>query len=403
MRWEHELAFVDCRVHRLPGHRRWSYPLGDVGEGLEDAECGLEEQGSELLGVIPRAVLEADLPAPAPRRRPAVAPGVLVSVLAHALFLVLAVLAQGQFGEAPPEAVLLVELMDLPGGGDGSGGGGAGAVETPGAPAPAPLQAARPAAPPPPTATSLPAPPAPKPRAEVRPSPARPAPAKGTLAKDKPVKDTPAKAQAEAPRPEPAAVPIQDDNAPPEPTPPPTAPRRGQAQAESGQAESGQAADSSQAAPAGPERTAAAPGLAVLPTGGGQPGEGSDSRAGGLALGPAGKAGRAGDGLGGAGLGAGSGSGQPVDRMPRVLEQVKPRYPSMAKRLNKSGVVTLRFLVDARGVPGQLTVVEAPPGGFFEESALEAVARWRFEPAKRQGRNVEAWMILPVRFVLEKS
>ncbi|MBI4246818.1 MAG: TonB family protein, partial [Candidatus Rokubacteria bacterium] len=32
--------------------------------------------------------------------------------------------------------------------------------------------------------------------------------------------------------------------------------------------------------------------------------------------------------------------------------------------------------------------------------AGEAVQRWRFEPARQAGQAVDAWIVLPVRFVL---
>jgi len=81
---------------------------------------------------------------------------------------------------------------------------------------------------------------------------------------------------------------------------------------------------------------------------------------------------------------------------------VKPLYPEHARRQHKTGVVTLKFLVDVEGRVHQPSVVEAYPRGVFEESALAAIARWRFAPAMRQGRPVATWLMLPVRFTLEQ-
>jgi protein TonB len=36
----------------------------------------------------------------------------------------------------------------------------------------------------------------------------------------------------------------------------------------------------------------------------------------------------------------------------------------------------------------------------LDESALEAVRTWRFEPARRNGVPVRAWAIVPVEFKL---
>lgn len=115
----------------------------------------------------------------------------------------------------------------------------------------------------------------------------------------------------------------------------------------------------------------------------------------------------AGSGIGGtaggvSGGAAGGTDGGKLDSLPRIVEKVKPTYPEHARRTHRTGVVTLKFLVDAEGRVHQASVVEASPQGLFEESALSAIARWRFAPAMRQGRPVPTWLILPVRFTLEK-
>jgi len=108
-----------------------------------------------------------------------------------------------------------------------------------------------------------------------------------------------------------------------------------------------------------------------------------------------------GSGRGAGGMSGGAGGGA-VDQVPRILEKVKPLYPEHARRQHKTGVVTLKFQVDAEGRVHQPSVVEALPQGVFEESALGAIVRWRFAPAMRQGRPVPTWLILPVRFTLEQ-
>ncbi len=109
--------------------------------------------------------------------------------------------------------------------------------------------------------------------------------------------------------------------------------------------------------------------------------------------------------MGGAASGSNAGGGSAggsLDRLPRIIEKVKPQYPEQARRQHKTGVVTLKFLVDAEGRVLTPSVVEASPPGLFEESALAAVANWRFAPAMRQGKAVSTWLILPVRFTLEQ-
>lgn len=114
----------------------------------------------------------------------------------------------------------------------------------------------------------------------------------------------------------------------------------------------------------------------------------------------------------GAGGGAGTGSGQSVgngtgqgglavDRMPVAVRKVKPVYPMDARRRGISGQVVLRLYVDAEGGVREVRVQAAEPAGVFEEKAVEAARKWRFEPAVFKGAPVGVWMTLPVRFALD--
>lgn len=144
------------------------------------------------------------------------------------------------------------------------------------------------------------------------------------------------------------------------------------------------------------------------------------ARAAGAAVG-AGQGGGSADGPGGAkgGLGGGSGGGQGtgrgaatgpgagqggrvVERMPAPLRTVKPRYPLAARRAGQEGQVLLRLFVDAEGRVGQVAVLKADPEGVFEEAAVEAVRKWRFNPAMNKGAALGMWLTLPVRFALER-
>ncbi|ADP85297.1 energy transducer TonB [Nitratidesulfovibrio vulgaris] len=89
-----------------------------------------------------------------------------------------------------------------------------------------------------------------------------------------------------------------------------------------------------------------------------------------------------------------------VDAPPSVCSKVPPDYPRRARRTGTEGRVVLRLLVHENGAPGHLSVVESTPPGIFDQSAMEAVARWRFAPGRREGRAVPTWVLLPVRFDL---
>ncbi|MDQ7836276.1 MAG: energy transducer TonB [Humidesulfovibrio sp.] len=87
--------------------------------------------------------------------------------------------------------------------------------------------------------------------------------------------------------------------------------------------------------------------------------------------------------------------------MPVAVKRVKPFYPMDARRRGISGQVTLRLFVDAEGGVREVQVQAAEPAGVFEEKAVEAARKWRFEPAVFKGAPVGIWMTLPVRFALD--
>lgn len=80
--------------------------------------------------------------------------------------------------------------------------------------------------------------------------------------------------------------------------------------------------------------------------------------------------------------------------------QTKPEYPESARRAGIAGVTRLRFEVLATGEVGRVLVDESAGSVELDRSAIEAVERWRFEPARRGDTPVTVWVTLPVRFEL---
>ena len=79
---------------------------------------------------------------------------------------------------------------------------------------------------------------------------------------------------------------------------------------------------------------------------------------------------------------------------------VKPVYPFAAKQAKMSGVVHVRVVVQEDGTVGEASIVRSsPPGVGFEDSALDAVKRWRFKPALREGDPVAASILVKVDFL----
>ena len=85
-----------------------------------------------------------------------------------------------------------------------------------------------------------------------------------------------------------------------------------------------------------------------------------------------------------------------------LRSSVKPNYPEPALERGTEGWVDLVFTVRADGRIADVSVSAAEPAGIFEQSAMAAVRRWRYEPVKREGRAVEQRARLRLRFTIEK-
>ncbi|MFW6092566.1 MAG: energy transducer TonB [Pseudomonadota bacterium] len=69
----------------------------------------------------------------------------------------------------------------------------------------------------------------------------------------------------------------------------------------------------------------------------------------------------------------------------KVVSSVGPVYPPDAKAEGIEGHVLVRYDVGVEGRVRNVRVVEASPPGVFDESARQAVSRWRFQPPTEAG------------------
>lgn len=89
------------------------------------------------------------------------------------------------------------------------------------------------------------------------------------------------------------------------------------------------------------------------------------------------------------------------DAMPIV--RVNPEYPPSAIRSETEGWVRVRFSVTAAGTVRDVVVVGSEPGTVFDQAALNAVERWRYNPRVEEGVAVErVGLETLLRFELEK-
>lgn len=69
----------------------------------------------------------------------------------------------------------------------------------------------------------------------------------------------------------------------------------------------------------------------------------------------------------------------PAPVLPRLLSDSPPRYPAAALNRRLEGHVQLAFTIQPDGHVSDARLLSAQPQGVFDEAALAAASRWRFE------------------------
>lgn len=90
-----------------------------------------------------------------------------------------------------------------------------------------------------------------------------------------------------------------------------------------------------------------------------------------------------------------------ADEPPEATKVVKPKYPKAARGQDIGGVVVVEFLIDETGRAQGLRVVQSVPG--FDEAAVECVTKWRFKPARKNGKPVPVLVRAPVEFTRHRG
>jgi protein TonB len=98
-----------------------------------------------------------------------------------------------------------------------------------------------------------------------------------------------------------------------------------------------------------------------------------------------------------------AGGGGPVGVKLKRIRNASPEYPQKALDAKISGSVTVEFIVDLKGTPRDAHVLESTPPGVFDSAALNAVARWRFEPVIVNNVPTEVPTRTLIRFELPKQ
>ncbi len=88
-----------------------------------------------------------------------------------------------------------------------------------------------------------------------------------------------------------------------------------------------------------------------------------------------------------------------VDSAPSIVRKVDPEYSEKARKAKLNGTVLLRIVIDTNGKVARTAVVRGLGMG-LDQKAIEAVLRWKFQPALKNGTPVAVIAMVEVNFHL---
>jgi periplasmic protein TonB len=91
------------------------------------------------------------------------------------------------------------------------------------------------------------------------------------------------------------------------------------------------------------------------------------------------------------------------DYKAEYLNNPKPPYPLVARRLGYQGKVILHVEVLAEGRAGQIHLDSSSGHDMLDNAAIQTVRSWHFTPARHLGQPVTQWFLIPINFFLESK
>ena len=83
------------------------------------------------------------------------------------------------------------------------------------------------------------------------------------------------------------------------------------------------------------------------------------------------------------------------------LQNPKPSYPSLSKRLGEQGTVLIQVLIGVDGNAQKGEIKKSSGFDRLDQAALTTVLKWRYVPGKRAGVVEAMWFTVPIAFALE--
>ncbi len=87
----------------------------------------------------------------------------------------------------------------------------------------------------------------------------------------------------------------------------------------------------------------------------------------------------------------------------KTLNNLPPAYPTLARKYGQEGTVVLRVLVLSSGDVGSINIFHSSGFEQLDETALNAVRKWHFIPAKNGVNALDYLIDVPITFKLSQS
>ncbi len=88
---------------------------------------------------------------------------------------------------------------------------------------------------------------------------------------------------------------------------------------------------------------------------------------------------------------------------PRYAGDLQPPYPRSEETAGRGGVVRIRLTISANGRVSAVQRLSATSEAFWRVTEQQALRRWRFRPATLDGRPVQGFKEMTVRFRIEDA
>lgn len=85
---------------------------------------------------------------------------------------------------------------------------------------------------------------------------------------------------------------------------------------------------------------------------------------------------------------------------PNKISAPQPQYTEIARKARIQGVVIVQAIINKQGNVTDVKVLKGLPMG-LDQAAVEAIRKWKFEPATLNGKPVDVYYNLTVNFTLQ--